>query len=78
MECPYCKGEMAYGYLSSGDMALHWISEADKDLFLGIGSRKVKLYNSRPNSYSTEAYFCEQCKIVIAYTERESGKWWSV
>lgn len=70
MECPYCKSEMSFGYLRTEECELHWIPEEDKELFLGIGRRKVKLNNSKPNSYSTEAYYCDKCKIIIAHTER--------
>ncbi len=69
MDCPYCKNELAFGYLRTGDLAIHWTSSEDKDLFLGIGRKEVKLYNSRPNSYSTEAHYCEKCKIIISPTE---------
>ncbi len=74
MECPYCKKEMKQGYLHNGRQPIHWIPDGGKPAILAYNTAKggVSLQH-KPTSgiggYRAEAYYCADCRVVIAKTE---------
>lgn len=74
MECPYCKKEMSKGYIHSGRQPIHWIPDGVKPAMLAYNIAKggVSLRH-KPTSgiggYRAEAYYCADCRVVMAKTE---------
>ncbi len=75
MECPYCKKEMKQGYLHNGRQPIHWIPDGNKPAILAYNTAKGSIsLRHKPtspaiNGYSTEAYYCAECCVVMAKTE---------
>ena len=66
MKCPYCGKEMSEGYLYNGKQPNQWLPR-------GITDKGITLKNKfsffRESGYSAEAFYCYQCRIVIAPAE---------
>lgn len=76
MECPYCKKEMSEGYIHNGRQPIHWIPDGAKPAMLayniakgGVSLRHKPTGPAIINGYSAEAYYCADCRVVIAKTE---------
>ena len=74
MKCPYCNKEMALGYVQNGQQPVQWMPDGKKPSMLSHKTTKegVTLVNEfapfKANGYKAEAYYCMNCKIVIAPT----------
>ena len=75
MNCPYCSKEMVEGYIYNGSQPVQWLPKGvmpsrinfkttDKGITL-----KTKFSFFKASGYSAEAFYCDQCNIVIAPTE---------
>ncbi|MBQ2776600.1 MAG: MarR family transcriptional regulator [Peptococcaceae bacterium] len=74
MKCPYCSKEMMYGSIYNGRNPIHWIPNDSKPSVLAFKTAKNSVIlrhqtASVLNGYSAEAYYCADCRIVIAKTE---------
>ena len=73
MKCPYCDEEMSIGYIHNGNQPIQWLPSGKKPSIFRFSAVEdgVKL-NSKfsLNGYCAEAYYCNNCHIVIAKTER--------
>lgn len=75
MECPYCSKEMLCGYLWNDRSPVQWIPDGKKTPMLNfkvakdavaLGSKLELL-----SGYKAQAYYCNECRIVIAKAEDE-------
>lgn len=75
MECPYCKKEMKPGYMYNGRQPLQWIPEDEKPSAFAFGTAKGSIsLQHKPtfpaiNGYRAEAYYCADCRVVMAKTD---------
>ena len=75
MECPYCKKEMSEGYIHNGRQPIHWIPEDGKPSAFAFktarGGVSLRHKPTTPaiNGYQAEAYYCADCRMVLAKTE---------
>ena len=72
MICPYCQTEMILGYLTNGTQPVQWIPEGKKESLLSfsVADEGVALPSRfTMRGYRAKAYYCPNCKIVIAKTE---------
>ena len=76
MNCPYCSQEMAAGYIPNGDQPVQWLPDGEKPSVLAFttAEKGVALVNKfapfKANGYKAAAFYCKECKFVIAPTER--------
>lgn len=74
MKCPICSKEMLHGYFNDDQSPIQWIPNGKKPPFFNYTTAKdgVRLYNkfSMLKGYTAEAYYCDNCHIVIANTEK--------
>lgn len=72
MICPYCKQEMLLGYIPNAQQPVQWLPEGKKPSPFSFSTSDdgIELKNSfkpfKLNGYVAEAYYCPNCKIVIA------------
>ncbi len=75
MKCPYCNNEMKSGYIPNGQQPVQWLPEGKKPSMLSFQTNDegVELLNKfkffKANGYAADAYFCPNCKLVIAKTK---------
>ncbi len=72
MKCPYCGRDMNIGYLFSERKPNQWIPANKKPPIWvkSVTADGVKLNNkSGMTGHKATAYYCNNCKIVIAPTE---------
>lgn len=75
MKCPYCGKEMQAGIIPHGTQPVQWIPDGSKPSFFSFSKAEngVLLNNDfslfRRNVYSAKAFYCEDCKIVLAHTQ---------
>ena len=74
MECPYCKKEMKQGYLHNRRQPVQWIPEDSSPSALAFKAAKGSVsLRHKPTSgiggYRAEAYYCADCRVVLAKTE---------
>ena len=76
MECPYCKKRMSLGYIPNVKQPVQWIPEGKKASVFSfcIAEYGIPLVNTfsilKANGYRAKAYFCVDCGVVIAPTEK--------
>lgn len=76
MKCPYCNQEMLSGYIPNGNQPVQWLPDGEKPSMLAFttAEKGVTLVNKfaplKANGYKATAFYCKECKIVIAPTER--------
>ncbi len=76
MKCPCCNKEMQSGYIHNGSQPVQWIPDGKKPSMFSFSTTKegIRLVNKfepfKSNGYSAEAYFCSDCKIVVAPTDK--------
>ncbi len=69
-ECPYCKREMAEGYIQTLGTSIAWTPK-EKRLRLSKLRHKVEKYETRLGKYTymrggvVVAYKCDNCNVVI-------------
>ena len=74
MKCPCCNKEMMLGYIHNGSQPVQWIPDGKKPSMLSFSTTDegVTLVNKfapfKTNGYQAEAYYCTNCKLVIAPT----------
>ena len=75
MKCPYCQKEMQLGYIPSYKSPVEWLPKGSKPSPIAYRYSKngVPLYNehSLRFGFKAEAYHCDKCNIVLAYTKPE-------
>ena len=75
MKCPYCNKEMQTGMITNGTQPVQWIPKGSKPSLFSFSKAEngVTLINDfsllRRNMYSAEAYYCPECKVVLAHTQ---------
>lgn len=75
MKCPYCNSEMLSGYIPNGNQPVQWLPDREKPSLFSftIAGKGVALVNEfaplKANGYKATAFYCAECKIVIAPTE---------
>ena len=76
MECPYCKKEMKQGFMYNAFQPMQWIPEDGKPSVFrfrgakgGVNLCHLPTGPAIINGYSAEAYYCADCKVVLAKTE---------
>ena len=74
MKCPYCSQEMAHGFLCNASQPIQWIPDGKRPSMWKFSSvdHGVTLggeYNFL-KGYTAEAYYCGDCRMVIAKTEQ--------
>ena len=75
MKCPYCQEEMRLGYIPNGEQPVQWIPNGERPsvLSFSIAEQGVPLINQfkplKANGYKAEAYYCSNCKVIIAPTK---------
>lgn len=71
--CPYCSKEMKRGSIPNGDVRPYWLPEEELGLSLRFlvpkGGIKLVL-GDMGWQFNATAYYCPDCKIVIAETEK--------
>lgn len=73
MNCPCCNKEMQTGYIHNGNQPIQWIPEGKKPsaFRFSVTEDGVKLKNkSGMSGYKATAYYCSNCSIVIAPTDK--------
>ncbi len=73
MKCPYCDKEMLQGYIHNGNQPVQWLPNNSKPspLRFSTADDGVALINQfRINGYKAQAYYCSNCNLVIARTEK--------
>ncbi|MDO4732089.1 MAG: PF20097 family protein [Bacillota bacterium] len=76
MKCPRCDGEMQAGYIHNGSQPVQWIPAGKKASPFSFSKSKagITLINKfepfKTNGYTAEAYFCPDCKIVVAEIDK--------
>ncbi len=76
MNCPYCGGEMAFGYVQCRD-GVYWSEKKRAVAAVGLapGKSLVPLHTGKAGFYSggsAEAYLCRACKkVVIDYAKKK-------
>ena len=71
MMCPYCGKDMNKGYIPTQEMPPQWIPSGMKrpSWKWQVSKDAVKCNcDSNLHGYSMEAYYCANCKIVLAST----------
>ena len=80
MKCPYCKKEMASGYIPNGQQPVQWLPDGEKPSFFSFSTSEkgIALNNKfsplKANGYKAIAYCCIGCGIVLAPTEHAEQK----
>lgn len=75
MKCPYCGTEMLAGYIPNGNQPVQWIPAGERPSLLSfsVAEHGVTLMNQykpfKANGYKAEAYYCSDCKLIIAPTK---------
>lgn len=75
MKCPCCKNWMLSGYIPNGGQPVQWIPDGQKPAFFSFTTteRGITLVNKfspfRTGGYRAKAYYCADCKLVIAPTK---------
>lgn len=74
MKCPYCSNEMLQGYINNYDNPVQWFPKDINPSRIRYKktSASIKLNNKFflfKYGYKAEAFYCENCHIVIAQTE---------
>ncbi len=74
MNCPCCSQEMARGYLRNANQPLQWIPDGKRPSMwkLSTVDHGVTLNGEYTfgKGYTAETYYCSNCRIVIAKTEK--------
>ncbi len=74
MKCPNCQKEMRKGYFIDGGQPIQWIPEGTKPSIwkTGVAEGAVVLGDgSYWKNYRATAYYCAQCKMVVAPVQAE-------
>lgn len=75
MKCPYCGKEMAVGYIHNHSQPVQWLPNGamPSRITWTIADNGVPLKNKykffKENGYIAEAFYCKDCRIVIAPAE---------
>lgn len=73
MNCPYCSKEMRLGYFHNAERPIQWIPDGKKSTILNFavaeGAVAFGEKYSLIKGYVAQAYYCEECNIVIAKTK---------
>lgn len=73
MNCPYCGRGMLPGYIYNGNQPMQWLPDGEKPSVLAFAAAEkgVSLLNRFTlRGYHAAAFYCENCKIVIAPTDQ--------
>ena len=77
MKCPYCQKEMQLGYIPSSKQPVQWIPKDEKPAPIAfmLAEKGIPLFGKFAwrfgGIYTAEAYHCDKCNIVLAYTKPE-------
>ena len=77
MNCPYCSKEMACGYFHNAERPVQWIPDGKKSTVFNFsiaeGAVAFGEKYSLIKGYVAQAYYCDQCNIVIAKTDNRNN-----